>query len=181
MKHLRFMVGQSRFQILLALAGIVIASTAIFASGASFTAQTANAANVFSTGTLAMTNTPSGMSATIAGMVPGDFHAGTVEIKNTGDVAGHFYLEPVAVSADTKGLAAKLQLVVLDGTTEIYSGTLAGLTQKDLGTFDADDSRTFTFTVSFPDSGPGADNAFMGATTTAAFDWTAVSVPTGSR
>lgn len=181
MKHLRFMIGQGRFQMLLALAGVVVAATAVMASGASFASQTANATNVFSTGTLAMTNTPSGMSSTIATMVPGDFHTGTVVIKNTGDVAGHFYLDPVTITANTKGLAAQLRLVVLDGSTEIYNGTLAGLTQKDLGTFAANASRTYTFTVTFPDSGPGADNAFMGAATTAAFNWTAASVPTGSR
>jgi hypothetical protein len=121
------------------------------------------------------------MSSTIATMVPGDFHTGTVVIKNTGDVAGHFYLDPVTITANTKGLAAQLRLVVLDGLTEIYNGTLAGLTQKDLGTFAANASRTFTFTVTFPDSGVGADNAFMGATATAAFNWTAVSAPGGSR
>jgi hypothetical protein len=181
MKHFRVMIGQSRFQLVLALAGIAIATTAVMASGASFTSQTANAANVFSTGTLSMTNTPSGMSSTVATMVPGDFHTGTVVIKNTGDVAGHFYLDPVTITANTKGLAAQLRLIVLEGSTEIYNGTLAGLPQKDLGTFAANASRTYTFTVTFPDSGPGADNAFMGATATAAFNWTAASVATGSR
>ena len=181
MKQVRFMLGQRRFQMMLALAGLVIATSAVFASGASFTANTANASNVFSTGTLAMSNTPSGMSATIANMVPGDFHTGTVVIKNTGDVAGHFYLEPVAITANTKGLSAQLHLIVLDCSTEIYSGSLAGLAQQDLGTFAANDTHTYSFTVSFPDSGVGADNAFMGATTTAAFNWTAVSIAGGSR
>ena len=181
MKQVRFMLGQSRFQMMLALAGLVIATSAVFASGASFTATSANASNVFSTGTLSMTNTPSGMSSTIATMVPGDFHTGTVVIKNTGDVAGHFYLQPVTITGDTKGLAAELRLVVLDGATEIYNGTLAGLTQKDLGTYAVNASHTFTFTITFPDGGVGADNAFMGASTTAAFNWNAVSIPGGSR
>lgn len=181
MKHVRFMLGQSRFQMMLALAGLVIATSAVFASGASFTANTANASNVFSTGTLAMSNTPNGMSTTISNMVPGDFHTGTVTIKNTGDVAGHFYLEPVTISAATKNLDTKLRLVVLDGSTEIYNGTLAGLGQKDLGTYAVNDSHTFTFTVTFPDGGVGADNSYMGATATAAFNWTAVSIAGGSR
>jgi hypothetical protein len=185
MKRIRFMFGQTRFQMVLALVALVVASAAVLTSGASFTAHTANAANVFSTGSLATTNTPTGMSVTISKMVPGDFHTGTVKIKNTGDVSGHFYLEPVVISGDTKGLAAQLQLVITDGVTPVYSGSLAGLTQKDLGTWIVNAEHTYTFTVTLPDNGRnaggvGLDNAFMGATTTALFNWTAVSVPTGS-
>jgi len=186
MKQLRFMFGQSRFQLLLVVAAVAVATSAVFASGASFTAHTANASNVFSSGTLAMTNTPTGMSTTISNLVPGDFHSGTVVIKNTGDVQGHFYLEPVAITADTKGLAAQLNLVVKDGATEIYNGSLAGMTQQDLGVFAVNDSHTYTVKVTFPDqgrnvAGVGNDNAFMGATTTAAFNWTAVSISAGAR
>jgi hypothetical protein len=73
----------------------------------------------------------------------------------------------------------------MDGATQVYSGTLAGLTQKDLGTWAANDTHTYAFTVTLPDQGRdglgvGRDNAFMGASTTAAFNWTAVSVPATS-
>jgi hypothetical protein len=186
MKQMRLMFGRTKFQLVLALAALALATAAVVTSGASFTAHTANAANVFSTGTLAMSNTPSGMSTTISEMVPGDYHTGTVTIKNTGDVAGRIYLEPVAITGDTKGLAAQLDLVIMDGATQVYSGSLAGLAQHDLGSWAAGAERTYSFTVTLPDqgrdvSGVGLDNAFMGATTTAAFNWTAVSTPTGSR
>jgi len=186
MQRFNIMLRQRRLQVLLTLAALTLAVAVVVGSGASFTSQTANANNVFSAGTLAMTNTPTGMSVTVANMVPGDSHAGTVVIKNTGTVQGHFYLEPVAITGDTQGFAAQLQLVIKDGATQVYSGSLSGLTQQDLGLWAAGDSHTYSFTVSFPDqgrnatSGVGLDNAFMGATTTAAFNWTAVSSPRGS-
>ena len=79
----------------------------------------------------------------------------------------------------------QLQLVIKDGGTNIYSGPLASLGQQDLGTWAVGASHTYSFTVSFPDqgrdaNGVGLDNAFMGASTTAAFTWTAVSVPQGA-
>jgi len=181
MKQLRVLLGQSRFQLLVALTALVVATTVAIGSGASFTAQTANPSNVFTSGTLSMSNTPTGMSTTISNMVPGEFHSGTVVMKNTGTVRGRFYLEPVTISDDTKGLAAQAQLLIMDGETEVYSGTLAGLTQKDLGTWAVNETHTYAFTVTLPDQGrDGRDNAFMAATTTAAFNWTAVSVPAAS-
>jgi spore coat-associated protein N len=185
MKRMKVLFGQRRFQLLVTLGAVAVAASVALGSGAAFTAQTANPANVFSSGTLAMTNTPTGMSTTISDMVPGDYHTGTVVIQNTGTVKGHFYLEPVAISNDTKSFASQLQLVITDGATQVYSGALSGLGQQDLGTWAVNDSHTYTFRVTFPDngrdaSGVGRDNAFMGATTTAGFTWTAVSVPTGS-
>jgi hypothetical protein len=184
MKRAKILLGKRRFQALATMAGVVIAISVVVGSGASFTAQTANAGNLFSSGPLAMSNTPAGMSATFSGMVPGDSHDGTVVIQNTGSVQGHFYLEPVVITGDSKGFAAQLQLHITDGATVVYDGPLSGLVQKDLGTWKKGESHTYNFTVSFPDqlrdaNGLGLDNAFMGATTTAAFNWTAVSVAQG--
>ncbi len=185
MSRMKILLGKRRFHALATMAGVMVAISVVVGSGASFTAQTANPSNVFSAGTLAMSNTPTGMSTTISNMVPGDWHNGTVVIQNTGTVQGQFYLEPVVITADSKGFAAQLQLVVKDGGTDIYSGSLAGLGQRDLGTWAAGESHTYAFTVTFPDqgrdaNGVGLDNGFMGASTTAGFNWTAVSVPQGS-
>jgi spore coat-associated protein N len=180
MSRVRMLLGKRRFQVLATLAGVLVALSVVVGSGASFTAQSANPSNVFSAGTLAMSNTPTGMSATISNMVPGDSHAGTVVIKNTGTVQGHFFLEPVNIAADALNFADELQLVVAEGATTIYTGPLSGLGQKDLGTWAAGDAHTYSFTVSFPDTGVGLENAFMGASTTADFNWTAVSVARGS-
>jgi hypothetical protein len=188
MSRMKILLGRRRFHALATLAGVMVAISVVVGSGASFTAQTANPSNVFSAGTLAMSNTPTGMSTTISNMVPGDWHDGTVVIQNTGTVQGHFYLEPVVITADSKGFAAQLQLTITDPSLAdpvVYTGTLAGLGQRDLGTWAAGVSHTYSFKVSFPDqgrdaNGVGLDNGFMGASTTAGFNWTAVSVPQGS-
>ena len=191
MKRFTILFGQRRFQVLAALGAVALAVSVVVASGASFTAHSANATNVFSNGTLAMGNTPSGMSATITNMVPGDFHDGSVTIENTGDVQGHFYLEAVNVTADTQAIAEYLDLTIMDGTAVVYDGKLSALPQEDLGLWAAGDSHTYSFHVSFPDAGRavgvngaggvGMDNQYMGASTTVDFNWTAVSVEQGSR
>ena len=185
MKRMKVLLSKRRFQVLATLAGVMVALSVVVGSGASFTAQTANATNVFSAGTLAMSNTPTGMSTTVSNMVPGDSHDGTVVIKNTGTVQGHFYLEPVVITADTKGFAAQLQLVVTDGATHDLHGPLSGLGQKDLGTWAAGDIAHLQLHGELPRPRSRCqrrrlDNAFMGASTTADFNWTAVSVPRGS-
>jgi len=190
MKRFKILFGQRRFQVLAALGAVVLAASVAIGSGASFTAQSANATNVFSAGKLAMSNTPSGMSVTISDMVPGDYHDGTVTIKNTGTVQGHFYLEPVVVTGDSK-YSEDIQLTITDAGQPVYSGSLSGLAQEDLGTWKADETHTYSFNVTFPDKGTtagvdgagvvGNDNQYQGASTTAAFNWTTVSVSTASR
>lgn len=189
MKRIKILFGQRRFQVLATLTGVIMAVAVVMASGASFTAHTANPSNVFSAGTLAMSNTPNGMEVTVTNMVPGDSHDGSVTIENTGDVQGNFYLEPVTITGDTMDgkFAADLQVVINDGTEDIYKGSLSGLKQVDLGVWQPKDHKTFSFHVSFPDKGRtastqageapiGNDNQYMGASTTAQFDWTSVSV-----
>jgi hypothetical protein len=186
MKRFKILFGQRRFQLLASLGAVVLAVSVVAASGASFTAHSANASNVFTNGTLSMSNQPSGMSVSITNMVPGDSHTGTIAIANTGDVQGNFYLEPVAVKDSMGGLYADdLVLTITDGGTGIYKGSLSGLGQIDLGVWQPKDQHTYEFTVAFPDqgrdgAGVGVDNQYMGATASADFNWTTVSVSKGA-
>ena len=82
MKRFKVLFGQRRFQVLATMAVLLLAASVVVASGASFTSQSANAANVFSSGTLAMTNTPTGFTATVSHMVPADSYTGTIVIQN---------------------------------------------------------------------------------------------------
>ena len=192
MKRIKILFGQRRFQVLATLTGVIMAVAVVVGSGASFTASSANPSNVFSTGTLAMSNTPSGMSVTVTNMVPGDQHTGSVTIENTGDVQGHFYLEAANVTANSDSdIAGYLDLLVTDEKgAKVYDGKLSKLPQEDLKIWAAGDNHTYTFQVSFPDAGRsdksidgagpvGLDNQYMGATTTVDFNWTTVSVPVG--
>ena len=57
MKRIKILFGQRRFQVLATLTGVIMAVAVVVGSGASFTAQSANAKNVFSAGKLAMEST----------------------------------------------------------------------------------------------------------------------------
>ena len=190
MKRFKVLFGQRRFQVLATLAVVLVAAAVVVGSGASFTAQTANPTNVFTSGDLSMTNSnPDAAIVTFDLMVPGDTKAGTVTIQNTGKVQGNFFLQPVTL-ADGPTLAADLDLVITDLASPgvpVYTGKLSALTQQDLGKWAADASHTYSFKVTFPNTNVvpssmattvGADNGLEGITTTATFTWTTVSVPT---
>ena len=116
-------------------------------------------------------------------MRPGDVVSGDVTITNTGDLAGAFRLTSSIVTeqpgAGGGQLRDRLVLQVLDITNPgavltLWTGSLGGFTGRDLGTFEARQGHTYRISVTFPDAGPGGDNAFAGASTSVRFDWTGV-------
>jgi len=152
----------------LAAAGIAVGS------GASFTSQTASAANVFSSGTMSQTNSRDGAAiATKGNMKPGDVQTGQVKIKNTGTVASAFKLSEVSDSSTFT--AGNLQLVIKDGATTIYSGDFGALNAPiALGEYAAGEERTYDFTVTFAQS---AGNEDEDKTASATYQWDQVSTP----
>lgn len=170
------------------LAAVLAAVGVAIGSGASFTAQSANPANTFSAGTLTMSNSLDGAAIlTAAGMKPGDTAQGTVDIENTGSLAGTFSLSRSALN-DSDGanpMSAQLDLVVKDcgdfaagtpscdaGDPSSYSGTLAAMNGSSaLGSFAASERHRYQFTVTFNAS---AGNAYQGDSSTATFQWDAV-------
>jgi hypothetical protein len=110
-----------------------------------------------------------------------------VTISNTGDVAGAYALSQANL-ADTPGpaggtLSSALDVLVQDVTNlaapaTVYSGKLAGMSPRALGTWAPGTARTYRFTVSLPDGGapPSAttgDNAYQGSAVSVRYDWTA--------
>jgi spore coat-associated protein N len=176
---------------LLVALGMLLAATAVaLGSGANFNSTSANADNIFSAGSLAHSNSKSGAAIlTAAKMKPGDSIEGTVDIKNTGDIAGTFTLAKSGVSdvPSSPALSAKLKLKIDDlGDPDCtahcpvaavrYDGTLADMETLPLGSFATSETHRYKFTVTFPDGGAnGADNAYMGGSTTVQYDWTSVS------
>ena len=76
-----------------ALATVLAAAGLTVASGADFTAPSANPANTFSTGTLSMSNSAANAAVlTASNLRPGDSSSGTVDIANTGSLSGAFTL-----------------------------------------------------------------------------------------
>jgi hypothetical protein len=176
------------------LATVLAAVGVTVASGADFTASSANPSNVFSTGTLSMNNSAAnGALLTAAGLRPGGTPAtGTVDIANTGSLSGAFTLtRGTPVDSDTTyPLSQKLNVTVTDcglfagGTapncgdgddTTVYTGTLAqmgttGHLITSLGTYAASAKHRYQFSVGLDST---ADNNYEGDSSTVAFTWNA--------
>jgi hypothetical protein len=168
---------------------VLLAIGIAIGSGASFTAQTSNPSNTFSSGTLSMSNSKDNAAIlTASGMKPGDTATGTVDIQNTGTLSGTFSLSRSALtdSDSSNPMSAKLDLTVKDcgdfsagtptcdaGDPVKYTGTLGAMTgSSGLGTYAANDKHRYEFTVVFNSS---AGNAYQGDSSTATFQWDAVS------
>jgi len=175
---------------LAALSTALVAVGVTVASGADFTAASANPSNSFATGTLSINNNKEGSAIlTASNMRPGDpATTGTVDVANSGSLSGVFTLTRLAPvdSSSTNPLSGKLNVVVTDcgafvGATQPvcgdsndvtrYSGTLAGMTgSQALGTFAAGEKHRYQFSVALDSS---AGNAYQGGTSTVEFDWNA--------
>jgi hypothetical protein len=189
MSRLHTLVHRPR-RALAALATVLVAVGVTFASGASFTAASANPSNTFSAGTLSISNSKNNAAIlTASNMRPGDpATTGTVDIANSGSLSGAFALSRLApVDSDaTNPLSGKLDLTVVDcgawvGATQPtcgdandvtdYSGTVAGMSGSTaLGTYAASEKHRFQFSVALNSS---AGNAYQGGTSSVEFDWNA--------
>jgi spore coat-associated protein N len=191
MSRLQVLVSQPRLA-LGALLTLALASAAVVGSGADFTASSANPANTFSSGTLAISNSSDNAAVfTASNLRPGGAsQSGTVDIGNTGSLSGLFKLSrgAIADSGSTSDLSPMLKMAILDcgtfasGTptcgdsddTSVYDGALPGIGTSGspitLGTFDGGDKHRYKFTVSLD---PSADNSYQGGTSTVDFNWTA--------
>lgn len=175
-------------RLLAALATILVAVGVTVASGATFTAQTANAGNTFTAGSLTMSNDKAGTAIlTASGMKPGDATTdatGTVVIKNTGNLTGAFSLSRSSLtnSDGTNPLAGKLNTTITDcgadqncatvgDNTVKYSGLLSAMSATiSLGNWAGAEQHTYKFVVSLDSS---ADNAYQGDNAVAGFTWDA--------
>jgi spore coat-associated protein N len=168
--------------VVLAAAGIAIGS------GATFTAQSANPSNTFTSGTLTMSNSKDNAAVlTASNLKPGDVSTGTVDIQNTGSLAGTFSLSRTNLtnSDAANPMSQKMDLVVKDcgdfssgtpscdaGDPVKYSGTLDAMSGSSaLGTYAANEKHRYEFAATFNSS---AGNQYQGDNTSATFQWDAV-------
>jgi hypothetical protein len=181
------------------LALLLAAMAVTIGSGANFTAASANPTNVFTAGTLTMSNSSAGTAIFTAAqglMKPGDTRVGTVDIQNTGSVAGDFVLgtSNIVNTPAAPGLTSRLTIKVEDcgkftagnvtpppctSNTTIYGpASIAGLSGQALGTFAGgslatSDKHRYTITVNWPNGTPAQDNPLQGASVTFDLNWTA--------
>ena len=189
MARIAFLVKQPK-RALGALAVLVAATSVVIGSGASFSASTANPDNQFTAGILSMSNSKApGAVLSASGMKPGDTVTGTVDIQNTGSLAGVFTLRRTALTNTdaVNPLAPQLNLVVADcgewpapATPEPCddgddvsrsSGALSALTGTvSLGNYSASEKHTYKFSVTLAS---GAGDVHQGDSATAEFTWDA--------
>jgi hypothetical protein len=170
------------------LALVLVAVGVAVGSGANFSASSANPSNTFTAGTLTMSNSSDAAAVlTASNWKPGDVQTGTVDIQNTGSLAGTFSLSRTALN-DSDGanpLSNKIDLVVKDcgdfsGGTPVcdagdpvkYTGTLNAMSSSvALGSYAANEKHKYQFAATFNSS---AGNVYQGDNSTATFNWDAV-------
>jgi len=175
----------------LAVAACAAAALAVTGTWSAHAQRAAAPATAFAAGAFTQSNSRDGSAILGASaMRPGDVVSGDVTITNTGDLAGVFHLGASIVTeqAGTGGgqLRDRLLLQIFDITNPaavatLFSGPLGAFSGRDLGTFQPHEGHSYRVTASFPDAGPGGDNAFAGASASVRFAWTAAAdspVPT---
>ena len=138
-------------------------------------------------GELHVTNSRDGQAIFEAqGLAPGRSVTGTVQLSNTGTLAGDLGFQQLDVQ-DQPGvnggrLSDAVHLDVEDVTggsvVPVFAGQLGALQSRGLGNIAPGESRSYRFTASLPDSGapPSAtsgDNAYAGSALTVRYSWTA--------
>ncbi len=127
------------------------------------------------------------------GLAPGKSVTGTVQLSNSGGLAGDLGLQQLEVQ-DLPGsnggrLSDAVQLDVQDVTggnaIPVFAGQLGALQTKDLGSIAPGEARTYRFTASLPDGGlpptpTGGDNAYVGSALTVRYAWNATAPDPGT-
>jgi hypothetical protein len=153
---------------LVVLALLAVALQSLVFSDASFTAGSANPANVFTAGSLSHTNSKAGQIVLDASYLrPGLSKNGSLTITGSGTLTGVYALSKAGLvdTPASPGLSNTLTLLIQDvtsGTTTLYSGTAAAFTSRPLGSIAPGVSRTYRFTLTYPAA--SANAALQGAT-----------------
>jgi hypothetical protein len=161
-------------RLIIALILILVAAAVVTFSFSLFSSSSASPGNMVSTGSIAINSSAEGTAIfKIEGLLPGESGTGTVTVTNVGDSDGAFTLTAsnLVDTPASPALSSQLTAVVTDETSaQVYSGPLASLSTVALGNWAADETHTYTFTVTFAAS---ADNTYQDAQTTLDLTWTA--------
>lgn len=138
-------------------------------------------------GLLTITNSRGGQAVFQAGgLAPGRSVSGTIQLSNTGTLAGDLRLAQVNLQ-DQPGpnggrLSDAVHLAVNDVTggslIPVYGGQLRYVGTRTFGKLAAGSARTYRFTASLPNKGTppnptGGDNTYIGSRVTLGYVWTA--------
>jgi RTX calcium-binding nonapeptide repeat (4 copies) len=170
------------------LVGVLIGATRLFAAGAML-GDPGPKLHTAARGALSISDSESGAAIfTTSNLAPGHSTEGTVTVANTGAVAGSLALSDseLSGSAGTYGGALsevlELQVREVGSDTEIYSGRLDSMPERQLGALAPGESHAYRFVVTLPDTGsPTADwngeNIYQHAAVSITYDWTLTEAP----
>jgi spore coat-associated protein N len=165
------MTAPRRRRILVPLATLLAAGALAIGSGASFTSQSTNPANLYATGTLTQSNSKAGTAIFNAdNLKPGDTVNGEVTITNTGTLPATFTLTEEADNGFEDPNNLELTITEVGGA-QIHTGTFGTAATQALGTFTAGEARTYRFSVTLA---ADAGNDEQGLTATGTYTWDAV-------
>ena len=155
-------------RLLVPLATLVAAGGIVAASGATFSTATAST-GLAASGTLTQVNSNS-VAFSKSNLKPGDVVTGSVTITNKSSLPATFTLKEDEVT-NTFAPKSDLTLKITEGATTISTATLGAAGTVALGTFTPDQSRTFTYTVTFAQS---ASNLQQGKTAETRYTFSSV-------
>jgi hypothetical protein len=172
------------------LFALLLAAAMAVGSGANFTTSSSNLGNAVTAGKLTMSNSKSGAIFTVNPMRPDDpAQSGTIQLSNTGDGPGAVTLTMPGLtdSSATNPLSTKLNLKVEEFTDNTYT-TSAGVKYDNLvsafpgagvalGTWQssgASQTHYYKFSITWPGTANGGDNAFQGTSSSMDFKWSMV-------
>lgn len=162
-------------KILLPLATLLAAGAIAVGSGATFSSTTGNTISAVTAGTLTHSNSKDGQAIfNLTNMKPGDVLNGTLTLKNTGSLPAAFSLTEVSSANSFSGSNLTLEIVDTTANATVYTGNFGGLAdgvKTALGTWAANESHTFRFTVKLD---VNATNAEQGKTANAVYSWSSV-------
>ncbi len=169
---------RNRRKVLIPLTTVLVAGAVAVGSGATFTSTTNNTISSVTSGTLTQTNSKNDAAIFTVpnNLKPGDVVNATVTLKNTGSLPATFSL--TETSSSNTFTDANVTLKITDNAAPanaapVYTGTFGGLKDglaNDLGTYAADEARTYTFSVTLAQDTPNTD---QNKTATAAYRWDA--------
>lgn len=159
-------MAANRRKILVPLATLTVAGAVAVGSGASFTSTTASTTAV-SSGVVSHSNDVTSLDVT--NIKDGDSITGSVTITNTGSLPSDLTLE--ATAADGTFVNPDLNLVLSNGTTELYNGPFQDVEladAMDVASLAVEGSATVTFVVTLDEQ---TDNSNENKTASASFTW----------
>jgi hypothetical protein len=180
-------IGSSNPRRILAALGVVLLAGALATgSGANFNAVSSNPGTTITAGIVKLVNDKNGRAIlTVASLMPLHSAMATADMTNAGDVESNLILSAGTVSdtPTSPALSAKLDLEVADlgdpactvgcpGPVTVYSGKLGALKTSTVGPLAPQATHRLRFTVTFPDGGAGADNAYQLARSVVDVTWT---------